>query len=231
MWSAHVVMFMNFYCHWELIVFWTLSIVRIKYKNIKSRRFGSWFFFHLQVKGGETPTQMGPLDRANLNHWSNEGRRTSFRNVVILYFYILSGRRTKSRRQLVLNVIHHRQNLLEFILLSLFLLHNKNKNPCKIQNSLHVLHPDVCIRWKIYKLKRRRRVTVHVAAQHVKLNFRFGPQSVLSLKGLSCSAQSPYCYLIVCMDVCLPESVLSRTRFWRDGLKLDTTWNWWKITK
>jgi hypothetical protein len=38
------------------IVFWTLSIVQIKYKNIKSRRFGSWFFFLLQVKGGETPS-------------------------------------------------------------------------------------------------------------------------------------------------------------------------------
>jgi hypothetical protein len=46
-----------------------LSIVRIKYKHIKSRRFGSWFFFRLQVKGGEAPTHMGPLDRANLNHW------------------------------------------------------------------------------------------------------------------------------------------------------------------
>jgi hypothetical protein len=54
----------------EPIVFWTLSIVQIKYKNIKSRLFGSWFFFRLQVKGGETPTQMGPLDRANLNHWT-----------------------------------------------------------------------------------------------------------------------------------------------------------------
>jgi hypothetical protein len=33
----------------------------LKY-NIISRRFGSWFFFRLQVMGGETPTQMGPLD-------------------------------------------------------------------------------------------------------------------------------------------------------------------------
>jgi hypothetical protein len=33
-----------------------------------------------------------------------DGRKTSLRNVVILYFYILSGRWTKSRRQLVLNV-------------------------------------------------------------------------------------------------------------------------------
>jgi hypothetical protein len=35
------------------------------YKNIKSRRFGRRFFFRPQVNGGETPTQMGPLDRAN----------------------------------------------------------------------------------------------------------------------------------------------------------------------
>jgi hypothetical protein len=32
-----------------------------------------------------------------------DGRRTTFRNVVILYVYILSGRWTKSRRQLVLH--------------------------------------------------------------------------------------------------------------------------------
>jgi hypothetical protein len=56
------------------IVFWTLSIVldKILKYNIKSRRFGSWFLFRLQVKRGETPTKMGPLDRANLNHWSSD---------------------------------------------------------------------------------------------------------------------------------------------------------------
>jgi hypothetical protein len=49
----------------------------IKYiKNIKSRRFGSWFFFRLQVMGGETPTQMGPLDRAYLNHWTTSASKT-----------------------------------------------------------------------------------------------------------------------------------------------------------
>jgi hypothetical protein len=46
--------------------------VPIKYKNIKARRFGSWFFFRLQVKWEETPTQMGPLDRPNFNHWKNQ---------------------------------------------------------------------------------------------------------------------------------------------------------------
>jgi hypothetical protein len=36
----------------------------------KTRRFGNWICFRLQVKVGETtPTQLGPLERANLNHW------------------------------------------------------------------------------------------------------------------------------------------------------------------
>jgi hypothetical protein len=61
----------------EPIVFWTLSIIRIKYKNMKLRRFGSWFFFRLQVKGREAPTQMGPLDRANLNHLKMEEEPSS----------------------------------------------------------------------------------------------------------------------------------------------------------
>jgi hypothetical protein len=39
--------------------------------------------------GGKTPTQLGPLDRANLNHWvgvfpltPENGNRSSFQNVV-----------------------------------------------------------------------------------------------------------------------------------------------------
>jgi hypothetical protein len=36
----------------------------------KTRRFGNWFCFRPQVKVGEkTPTQLGPLERVNLNHW------------------------------------------------------------------------------------------------------------------------------------------------------------------
>jgi hypothetical protein len=36
----------------------------------KTRRFGNWICFRPQVKVGEkTPTQLGPLDRFNLNHW------------------------------------------------------------------------------------------------------------------------------------------------------------------
>jgi hypothetical protein len=37
----------------------------------KTRRFGNWLFFRPQVKVGEkTPTQLGPLERADLNHWT-----------------------------------------------------------------------------------------------------------------------------------------------------------------
>jgi hypothetical protein len=37
----------------------------------KKRRFGNWICFRPQGKVGEkTPTQLGPLDRANLNHWT-----------------------------------------------------------------------------------------------------------------------------------------------------------------
>jgi hypothetical protein len=40
----------------------------------KTRRFGNWICFRPQVKVGEkTPTQLGPLERANLNHWTNPG--------------------------------------------------------------------------------------------------------------------------------------------------------------
>jgi hypothetical protein len=37
----------------------------------KTRRFGNWIWFRPQVKVGEKkPTQLGPLQRANLNHWT-----------------------------------------------------------------------------------------------------------------------------------------------------------------
>jgi hypothetical protein len=73
--------------------------------GIKTRRFGNWICFRPQVKGEKTPTQLGPSERANLNHslttgpnWvgvfspsslvshpSPEDRnRFSFRNVVFL---------------------------------------------------------------------------------------------------------------------------------------------------
>jgi hypothetical protein len=40
----------------------------------KTRRFGNWICFRPQMKVGEkTPTQLGPLEIANLNHWTNPG--------------------------------------------------------------------------------------------------------------------------------------------------------------
>jgi hypothetical protein len=40
----------------------------------KTRRFGNWICLRHQMKVGEkTPIQLGPLERANLNHWANPG--------------------------------------------------------------------------------------------------------------------------------------------------------------
>jgi hypothetical protein len=36
--------------------------------DVETRRFGNWICFRLQVKEEKTPTQLGPLGRANLNH-------------------------------------------------------------------------------------------------------------------------------------------------------------------
>jgi hypothetical protein len=37
--------------------------------DTRKQRFGNWIYFCPQVKGGgETPTQLGPLERANINH-------------------------------------------------------------------------------------------------------------------------------------------------------------------
>jgi hypothetical protein len=49
-----------------LLGFWTLSIVRYSKKNTT---FGNWICFCPRVRGQETPTQLGPLERASLNHW------------------------------------------------------------------------------------------------------------------------------------------------------------------
>jgi hypothetical protein len=47
----------------------------------ETRRFGNWICFRPQVKGGKkTPTQLGPLERANLNHWTNTERWIKSRN-------------------------------------------------------------------------------------------------------------------------------------------------------
>jgi hypothetical protein len=53
------------YCTEFTEFFWTFSIVLY---SKKTRRFGNWICFRPQVNVGEkTPTQLGPLERANLN--------------------------------------------------------------------------------------------------------------------------------------------------------------------
>jgi hypothetical protein len=47
--------------------FFTFSIVRYS-RDYKTRRFWNWICFLPQVKG-KTPTHLGPLERANFNHW------------------------------------------------------------------------------------------------------------------------------------------------------------------
>jgi hypothetical protein len=47
----------------ELFGIWTLSIVRYS-KNYRAQSFGNWIYFRPQVKG-ETPSLLGPLERAN----------------------------------------------------------------------------------------------------------------------------------------------------------------------
>jgi hypothetical protein len=44
----------------------------------KTRRFGYWICFRPRVKvGKKTPTQLGPVERANLNHWTDPVSETS----------------------------------------------------------------------------------------------------------------------------------------------------------
>jgi hypothetical protein len=53
--------------HSELLGFWTFSIVQYS-RNYKTRRFGNWICFWPQVWVEGRTTQLGLLDRANLNH-------------------------------------------------------------------------------------------------------------------------------------------------------------------
>jgi hypothetical protein len=57
--------------------------------------------FHPQVRG-ETPTLLGPLERANLNHWTR-----------VLYFFLEYRMMDKAQNPVILSVIHHSQNPLE----------------------------------------------------------------------------------------------------------------------
>jgi hypothetical protein len=52
--------------HSELLGFWTLTIVQNS-KYYQKQCFGDWMF-PSSGEAGETPIQLGPLERANLNH-------------------------------------------------------------------------------------------------------------------------------------------------------------------
>jgi hypothetical protein len=49
--------------------FWTFFILRYS-RNQKTQCFRNWICFRPQVRG-ETPIQLGSLDRVNLAHWTS----------------------------------------------------------------------------------------------------------------------------------------------------------------
>jgi hypothetical protein len=50
--------------------FLTLSLVRYSKERKRTQRFANWICFHTHVRVWETPTLLGPLEIANLNHWT-----------------------------------------------------------------------------------------------------------------------------------------------------------------
>jgi hypothetical protein len=56
----------------ELLGFWTLSIIQYS-RNYKTQRFGKWICLRPQMSG-EASTLLGPFERANLNHWTQQSR-------------------------------------------------------------------------------------------------------------------------------------------------------------
>jgi hypothetical protein len=72
--------------------------------------------------GGETPTLLGLVERANHNHWGRNRvgvspphlrtETSSFRNVVFSSF-LNTGWWTRSENLVILSIIHHRQNPVE----------------------------------------------------------------------------------------------------------------------
>jgi hypothetical protein len=65
-WTSYCVSYIDM----DFLGFWTLSIVRYFKKHTTFRKLD--LFPSSDVKKvGKTPIQMGPLERANLNHWLN----------------------------------------------------------------------------------------------------------------------------------------------------------------
>jgi hypothetical protein len=84
----------------ELLGFRTLSIVRYS-QNWKTQRFGNWICFRPQVRG-ETPTLLGPLERAETDPVSET-----------LWFPDTITDDGRSLETVILSIMHHRQNPLE----------------------------------------------------------------------------------------------------------------------
>jgi hypothetical protein len=55
-----------------ILNYWVSGLPSIVWnsKHKETQRLGNWICFRPQVRGGETPTLLGPSDRANLNHWT-----------------------------------------------------------------------------------------------------------------------------------------------------------------
>jgi hypothetical protein len=64
----------------KITEFWTFPIFRYS-REFKTRRFRNWICFRPLVRGEKTPTQLGPLERANLNHWTAPARLNSCVNL------------------------------------------------------------------------------------------------------------------------------------------------------
>jgi hypothetical protein len=56
-----------------ILTFWTLSIVQ--YSKKLKKTFRKLDVSVLRWGGGRTPSQFGPLERANLNHWFQFSKR------------------------------------------------------------------------------------------------------------------------------------------------------------
>jgi hypothetical protein len=75
----------------ETLDFWTLSIVQNS-NQLENTTFQKLDLFPSSGEVRETPILLGPLERANLNHWINrvdvslpspeDGNKSSFRNIM-----------------------------------------------------------------------------------------------------------------------------------------------------
>jgi hypothetical protein len=67
--------------------------------KLNTRRFGDWICLRPQVKGikRKPPILLGPLERANLNHWTNGQIQIQFPKRRVFSFNKKSGRWIKSR--------------------------------------------------------------------------------------------------------------------------------------